>query len=238
MVNRRQAPMPENCMLSPEQLQRLRTQFYAFNKLVKTLALPPDVQRQCFPCQKEPGCPCGACERSDERNQMPLGKTTHARQPSGEVHNHQHRPSNRKDSWIRWSRKRDHDSEGIDMEKMWYIPSVAFVDPGFATLDPFGERERSRSRKGRKFADPLSPGSLPQAAAPQSSGSEGSESELADWVCVADVKSATHQQPTVPLLEQIPKSADHLEAPCAWIPPDLLHISALAPTTRESRSLP
>ena len=53
-VNNTQQPMQTNSSFSPEQLQILRTQIYAFKMLSKNLALPPALQQQLFTSLKKP----------------------------------------------------------------------------------------------------------------------------------------------------------------------------------------
>jgi ATP-dependent helicase STH1/SNF2 len=49
-----QQPVPANSTFTPEQLQKLRTQIYAFKMLSKNMALPANLQQQLFPSQRKP----------------------------------------------------------------------------------------------------------------------------------------------------------------------------------------
>jgi ATP-dependent helicase STH1/SNF2 len=49
-----QQSVPANSTFTPEQLQKLRTQIYAFKMLSKNMALPANLQQQLFPSQRKP----------------------------------------------------------------------------------------------------------------------------------------------------------------------------------------
>ena len=49
-----QPPVPATSTFTPEQLQKLRTQIYAFKMLSKNMALPTNLQQQLFPSQRKP----------------------------------------------------------------------------------------------------------------------------------------------------------------------------------------
>jgi ATP-dependent helicase STH1/SNF2 len=49
-----QQPAPANSTFTPEQLQKLRTQIYAFKMLSKNMTLPANLQQQLFPSQRKP----------------------------------------------------------------------------------------------------------------------------------------------------------------------------------------
>jgi len=49
-----QQPVPASSTFTPEQLQKLRTQIYAFKMLSKNMALPANLQQQLFPSQRKP----------------------------------------------------------------------------------------------------------------------------------------------------------------------------------------
>src|SRR2546423_1260774 len=49
-----QPPAPMNSTFTPEQVQKLRTQIYAFKMLSKNLALPTNLQQQLFASQRKP----------------------------------------------------------------------------------------------------------------------------------------------------------------------------------------
>jgi ATP-dependent helicase STH1/SNF2 len=49
-----QQPVPASSTFTSEQLQKLRTQIYAFKMLSKNMALPANLQQQLFPSQRKP----------------------------------------------------------------------------------------------------------------------------------------------------------------------------------------
>ena len=49
-----QPPLPANSTFTPEQLQKLRHQIYAFKMLSKNMTLPTNLQQQLFPSQRKP----------------------------------------------------------------------------------------------------------------------------------------------------------------------------------------